>query len=429
MKNTTYPLFTVIIPQKNRVEYLEHTLRTCMIQDYPNLEFIVADDCSDDDSVDMVKRLMDKDSRIKLLEHTGHVGMRRNFEEALNMVSPGYVMALGGDDGLIPGCFWKIYEIIKNTNAQLVTWPTHIYSYADGDKKARYLIRKDLFKGVKMYKSSDYLNKIAKTFNYLVDDCPMFYVKGVASTELVNRVKTRTPDGCFYYCPTPDGFSGVVLAGEVEEFAYSGTPLTITGTSPKSQGLNYERTDKRSREESEQFFNDNVRKTMHSELASQQYSPLITLMTADYLLTAKDLPGWPGKFDMFTFDKLIEKTFQFLITQPFANEVLIRELKILREIAIQHGELELFEKLLIRTKRRKLSAMKVQGFRILRTSYDFDAEEVGLNNIYDASLAAEFASKLCNSIDIRWVWRWFVLTFKTVFNRLNYKTFYLPKVD
>ena len=59
-EKTEYPLFTVIIPQKDRVEYLEHTLRTCMIQDYPNLEFIVADDCSEDGSVEMVKRLAQK---------------------------------------------------------------------------------------------------------------------------------------------------------------------------------------------------------------------------------------------------------------------------------------------------------------------------------------------------------------------------------
>ena len=32
-----YPLFTVIIPEKNRAEYLVHTLKTCMIQEYPNL--------------------------------------------------------------------------------------------------------------------------------------------------------------------------------------------------------------------------------------------------------------------------------------------------------------------------------------------------------------------------------------------------------
>ena len=35
---------------------------------------------------------------------------------------------------------------------------------------------------------------------------------------LIEQVKSRTADGRFYSCPTPDGYSGIVLAGEVEKF-------------------------------------------------------------------------------------------------------------------------------------------------------------------------------------------------------------------
>lgn len=113
-KDVDYPFFSVIIPQKDRAEYLIHTLKTCMLQDYPNFEIIVSDDCSTDDSVSVVKELMAKDSRIKLFAHTHHLGMRDNFEFALNQVRSGYVMALGGDDGLVPGCIWRMYEILKS---------------------------------------------------------------------------------------------------------------------------------------------------------------------------------------------------------------------------------------------------------------------------------------------------------------------------
>lgn len=428
-KGKEYPLFTVIIPQKDRVEYLEHTLRTCMIQDYPNLEFIVADDCSEDGSVEMVKRLAYKDPRIKLIEHEHHVGMRDNFEEALAAVRPGYVMALGGDDGLIPGCFWKMYEIFKETGAKLLTWPLHIFRYAEEHRGRRLLIRKKEFEGVRMIKSSDYLNKIAKSLNYMTIDCPMFYVKGVASTELVERVKLRTHDHCFYYCPTPDGFSGIVLAGEVEEYAYYGTPLSINGSSPKSQGRNYKRTDENSIKQSQQFFNDNIRRTMHKELASQQYSPLITLMTADFLLTARDLPGWPGKFEMFTMDKLIEATFKFLVRTPYANEVLVREMKILREIAIQHNLLPLFEKLHKTTKRKLTPKDTFDGFRILKTTYEFDAEALGIENMFDASLACNFAFNTIDSLNARLAFRCIRSIIKTLFNKFNYKVTYLPKIE
>jgi glycosyltransferase involved in cell wall biosynthesis len=273
-----YPLFTVIIPQKNRAEYLVHTLRTCMIQDYPNFEIIVSDDCSVDNSVEVVREAMNKDSRIKLFAHKHHLGMRDNFEYALSQVRPGYVMALGGDDGLIPGCIWRMNEILSTTKKELLTWTTAGFVYPDceGGKNILFVKRKKNC-GVKFIKSKDFLNKLAMTFFYQINECPMFYMKGVASTALIEKVKSRTEDHSFYNCPTPDGFSGIVLAGEVEDYAFTHEPLSIVGNTKKSQGRNYYRSDKESRRESEQFFNDNIRRTMHAELASQQYSHTLNL--------------------------------------------------------------------------------------------------------------------------------------------------------
>ena len=119
MNTSDYPRFTVIIPQKNRAEYMEYTLRTCMIQDYPNFEVIVSDDCSDDNSVEVIERLCKQDSRIKLFAHKQHLGMRDNFEFALSQVKPGYVMALGGDDGLVPGCITRMYQILTETKSPI----------------------------------------------------------------------------------------------------------------------------------------------------------------------------------------------------------------------------------------------------------------------------------------------------------------------
>lgn len=425
-----YPLFTVIIPQKNRAEYLIHTLRTCMVQDYPNCEFIVADDCSEDNSVEMVRELQQKDSRIKLIAHEHHVGMRDNFESALAAVRPGYVMALGGDDGLVPGCFWRMHEIIKETGTLLLCWTTPYFMYAvDENDIARFVIPKRKGKGYKWIKSEDFLNKIAKTFDYQIPECPMFYMQGVASTDLVDRVKSRTPDGYFYYCPTPDGFSGVVLAGEVEKYVYTNEPLAIVGNSKKSQGLNYQRADEQSKKEAQEFFNDNIRRTMHKELASQPYSPLQTLMTADYLLTARDLSGWPGKFEMFKFEDLIRITFQKLEKGKWENEVLVRELKILKEIAKQHDLLPLFDELMAKTKRKVVRTSAFSGFIITKRSIMFAGDEVNIHNIYDASLACNFAFHVFNMMSVKEFFQVMKRSFKTVMNAFNYKTEYLPEID
>ena len=244
--NIIYPCFTVIIPQKNRAEYLHSTLLSCMAQDYPNFEIIVSDDCSEDNSVQIVRELMKRDTRIRLFAHEKHLGMRDNFEYALSQVKPGYVIALGGDDGLVPGGVWRMYNILSQTGKQLLTWipASFCYPTPESGNHNIFLVRRKKTKKVSVLKSKDFLQKIARTFRYQIDECPMFYIKGVASTELVERVKSRTVDHSFYYCPTPDGFSGVVLAGEVEEYAFTNEPLSIGGNTIKSQGHNYRRTDK-----------------------------------------------------------------------------------------------------------------------------------------------------------------------------------------
>lgn len=424
------PKFTVIIPQKNRAEYLRWTLKTCMIQDYPNFEIIVSDDCSDDDSVEVVRSLMKEDRRIKLYAHERHLGMRDNFEFALNQVSPGYVMALGGDDGLVPGCISKMYDILQSTEQELLTWPPAAFSYpiSTEDQRNIFSIKRKKFKGVEIKRSSLFLQKIAKTFRYQIDECPMFYMKGVASTALVERVKARTPDHCFYYCPTPDGFSGVVLAGEVETYAYTNEPLSIGGTTTKSQGQNYRRTDKTSRAEAQQFFNDNVRRTMHKDLASQPYSPLVTLMTADYLLTAADLPGWPGKCYEVSFENLIKQTFKLLETSYFADEVLERELLILKKIAEYHNLDGLFYSLLVKTRRRIVKDSHTYGF-VITNSIRFDGSELGIHNIFDASLAVNFLYSCYNKFSFKSLKKLLINTYKVLYRSCHYKVERLPEFE
>jgi glycosyltransferase involved in cell wall biosynthesis len=425
---TDYPLFTVIIPQKDRAEYLIHTLRTCMIQDYPNFEIIVSDDCSEDNSVEVVRDLMKKDSRIKLFAHSNHLGMRDNFEFALNQVRPGYVLALGGDDGLVPGCIRRMFEILSSTNRELLTWTPAGFAYPDCEGGGNiFSIKRKRNNDVQIIKSQVFLNKLSQTFLYQVDECPMLFMKGVASTALIDKVKSRTKDNSFYCCPTPDGFSGVVLAGEVDDYAFTYEPLTIGGTTSKSQGRNYQRTDKKSRDEANQFFNDNISRTMHAKLASQQYSPLVTLMSADYLLTAQDLPGWPGRFTPISFEALIRASFKLMEKSLFENDVLVRELNILREIAKQHDLLDLFNQLLLKTERKVVRTKEVYGF-VITNSIRFDGKELGVNNIFDASLATNFIYNFYNKISFKMIVSLIRNTYKVFVRNKSYKAERFPTI-
>lgn len=53
---SAWPSFTIVTPSYNQDQFLEATLRSVLLQRYPNLEYIVLDGGSTDDSVDIIRR-------------------------------------------------------------------------------------------------------------------------------------------------------------------------------------------------------------------------------------------------------------------------------------------------------------------------------------------------------------------------------------
>lgn len=393
----TFPLFTVIIPAKNRAKYLHHTLRTCMMQNYDRLEVIVSDDGSTDNTREVVEDAARIDSRIRYISQGAGIGMRDNFEIALQQAKPGFVIALGADDGLLPDGIQGMCEVLRDTGMDLLSWPAPLYSYPHVTGPNGQLVVYHRRAG-KLVDSNEFLSRQAKNLHYLSDiESPMFYVKGVASTKLIDRVRSRSVDGRFYSCPTPDGYSGIVLAGEVSRYAFSGKPFSIYGLSPTSQGLGYLSNDEQAKKESEKFFQDASLKPMHPELASQPYSPLITLMTVDYLLTARDLPGWAGRFPSINYQQVLQHGLTELAHGLYGEERICRELKILNEIAEKHGLGEFFREKVRRSKRYR-KRTPFEGSGINKNTVLLDGSTYNLHNIFDAAYAAQHLYQVFSDI-------------------------------
>jgi succinoglycan biosynthesis protein ExoA len=69
------PTVTVIVPVRNEARSIEHTLRSLLTQDFPRSEFevIVADGCSTDQTVPIVRRLQSEYPNLKLLYNPGRL--------------------------------------------------------------------------------------------------------------------------------------------------------------------------------------------------------------------------------------------------------------------------------------------------------------------------------------------------------------------
>jgi glycosyltransferase involved in cell wall biosynthesis len=91
------PLVSIAIPTYNRADlYLKDALHSALEQNYPNLEIIVADNCSTDSTEQLLGRF--KDRRINYVRHGKNIGANNNFNYCLNVARGDYFLLLHSDD-------------------------------------------------------------------------------------------------------------------------------------------------------------------------------------------------------------------------------------------------------------------------------------------------------------------------------------------
>ena len=70
-------LVSIITPSYNTARFIAETINCVLAQTYTNWEMIIVDDCSTDDTRQIVSELIRKDSRIQLLTNTVNMGVAK----------------------------------------------------------------------------------------------------------------------------------------------------------------------------------------------------------------------------------------------------------------------------------------------------------------------------------------------------------------
>lgn len=97
VENNT-PLVTIGIPTFNRSALLLRAITSAQRQTYKNIEIIVSDNGSTDDTVSICMELTKEDERIQIHQHPSNIGGTGNFNWVLSQANGSYFMWLGDDD-------------------------------------------------------------------------------------------------------------------------------------------------------------------------------------------------------------------------------------------------------------------------------------------------------------------------------------------
>ena len=89
---------TVVTPTWNSAKYIRETIESVQAQTYQNWEMIIVDDCSTDNTVDIVKDIAKKDTRIRLIEQKENQGAAIARNIAVQKGIGRYVAYLDSDD-------------------------------------------------------------------------------------------------------------------------------------------------------------------------------------------------------------------------------------------------------------------------------------------------------------------------------------------
>ena len=103
--NNIMPLVSIVITSYNRAHWIGQAIQSALDQDYHNLEIIISDNNSTDNTDEVIKSFC-SDSRIKYYKNETNIGMLANFQKAsLELASGEYITYISSDDYLVNNKF------------------------------------------------------------------------------------------------------------------------------------------------------------------------------------------------------------------------------------------------------------------------------------------------------------------------------------
>lgn len=154
------PKVSICIPVYNGEKTIKDTILSIINQTYKNIEIIISDNKSTDNTVSVVNEF--KDSRILFYKNDSNIGLARNWNKCLEKCKGEYIHFICADDTLSPECIEEKVKVM-NSDKDIVMVINTMNMYNEEKKlvmKRKIYNRDTIIDGYKFAKKSLYRGNI-----------------------------------------------------------------------------------------------------------------------------------------------------------------------------------------------------------------------------------------------------------------------------
>ncbi|HTN23745.1 MAG TPA: glycosyltransferase family A protein [Solirubrobacteraceae bacterium] len=240
MPDAQPPLLSVLLPTRNRLDYLRYAVETVRRQDDGDWELVVSDNDSEEDIAGYVSGLADP--RIRYVRTASFVPVTDNWNNALRHSRGRYVVMLGDDDGLMPGYVAAIRRLSRRFgDPDVIYQSAWLFSYpgVDPSEPEGFLQAHGYAKFLRGATAPFELDRA--TARKMVAHAMRFQLRygfnmqfSTVSRRLIDEL---APQGPFFQSAFPDYFATNVAFLTAQKIVVTPQPLVMIGVTPKSYGF------------------------------------------------------------------------------------------------------------------------------------------------------------------------------------------------
>lgn len=133
------PKVSVCIPVYNRPDYVAEAIESVLQQTFTDFELIITDNCSTDNTPEVIKNYAAKDKRVKYYRNQYNIGICSNINRVMLLSSGEYIKPLFSDDKLLPRCLELFVDALDNhPKVSLATSFTQNFGDSDNVRDESY---------------------------------------------------------------------------------------------------------------------------------------------------------------------------------------------------------------------------------------------------------------------------------------------------